>query len=132
MSVHDRRYKGEIADLARDLRKKLRENKFDKVAGGISKYFKEFNEYDTCYNVLGAMVKQRCGKACRNGGGPPMCKVKTCCNKKGINGCWECGEFETCNKLDFLKPIHEDACIKNLKMLKKDGLEAFVDGKRYY
>ena len=29
--------KGEIADLARDLRKKLRENKFDVVSKGLSK-----------------------------------------------------------------------------------------------
>ena len=35
-------YKGEIADLARDLRKKLREAKFTRIAQGLSKFFKEF------------------------------------------------------------------------------------------
>ena len=33
-------YKGEIADLARDLRKKLREAKFTRIAQGLSKFFK--------------------------------------------------------------------------------------------
>lgn len=37
-------YKGEIADLARDLRKKLRQEKFDRVSKGLSKYFKEFKD----------------------------------------------------------------------------------------
>ena len=30
-------YKGEIADLARDLRKKLREEKFDRVSCGLAR-----------------------------------------------------------------------------------------------
>lgn len=46
-------HKGKIADLARDLRKKLREAKFDWVAQGLSKFFKEFNNYEQCYTVLG-------------------------------------------------------------------------------
>ena len=125
-------YKGEIADLARDLRKKLRENNFDFVSKGLSKYFKDFNNYPQCYEVLGAMVRLRCKRACKNGGGNPACKARNCCQKKGIAGCWECGEFETCAKLDFLKPIHADANLKNLRVLKKGGVEAFLQGKRYY
>lgn len=125
-------YKGEIADLARDLRKKLRETKFSGVAQDLSRYFKEFNNYDQCYEVLGAMVRLRCKRACRNRGGNPACKVRICCQKKNIRGCWECDEFETCNKLDFLKPIHGDANLKNLKKLKKQGVDSFLQGTRYY
>jgi hypothetical protein len=47
-------YKGKVADLARDLRKELRQAKFDKVAEGI--LFKEFKHYKECYEALGAMV----------------------------------------------------------------------------
>ena len=125
-------YKGEIADLARDLRKKLRETNFDVVSKGLSKYFKDFNNYQQCYEVLGAMVRLRCKKACKNGGGNPACKARNCCKKKAISGCWECNEFEMCTKLDFLKPIHADANLKNLRILKKSGIEAFLQGKRYY
>jgi len=74
-------YKGEIADLAKDLRKKLRDAKFESVFRGLSKYFKEFNEYETCYKVLGAMVRLRCKRTCRNGGGNPSCKIRLCCQK---------------------------------------------------
>ena len=125
-------HKGEIADLARDLRKKLREAKFDRVSRGLSKYFKEFNKYQECYEVLGAMVRLRCKNACKNGGGPPFCKIRKCCQKKGYEGCWECEEFETCKKLEFLKPIHGDAHIKNLRKIKKQGIDKFLEGKKYW
>ena len=125
-------YKGEIADLARDLRKKLREAKFAQVAQGLSGFFKEFKNYAQCYEVLGAMVRLRCRRACRGGGGPPVCKIRACCQKKNIQGCWECEEFETCERLDFLRPIHEDAHIKNLRKLTKQGVAKFLEGKRYW
>ena len=125
-------YKGEIADLARDLRKKLREAKFDKVSQGLAKYFKEFKNYEQCYEVLGAMIRLRCKKACHAGSGNPQCKVRICCLKKNIAGCWECDEFETCNKLEFLKPIHEDANLKNLRKVRTQGVDSFLKGTRYF
>ena len=123
-------YKGEIADLSRDLRKKLREARFDVVSRGLSKYFKQLSNYEECYEVLGAMVRLRCKRTCRSGGGNPACKVRICCQRKSITGCWECDEFPTCTKLDFLKAIHGDACLKNLTKLKKRGVESFLQGAR--
>ena len=114
-------HKGEIADLARDLRKKLREEKFDQASQGLSKYFKEFKDYEQCYDVLGAMVRLRCKRTCRQGGGPPSCRIRSCCQKKSIEGCWECTSFETCERLSVLRPIHGDANLKNLRRLRKQG-----------
>ena len=59
---------GIIADSARDLRKELRKFRFDKTAELLSEmsFFKEFKKYSDCYEVLGAMVKMRCNKMCRN------------------------------------------------------------------
>lgn len=124
--------KGEIADLARDLRKKLREAKFDRVSPGLSRYFKEFEHYKECYEVLGVMVRLRCKNACKSGGGPPFCKIRKCCQKKGYEGCWECEEFETCKKLESLEPIHKDAHIKNMRKIKKQGIDKFLEGKKYW
>ena len=100
-------YKGEIADMARDLRKKLRQNKFDKVAAGMSNVFKDFADN-------------------------PFCKIRACCNTKQIQGCWECDDFETCNKLEFLRAVHNDAIYKNMRKIRKSGMEAFLAGKKYY
>jgi hypothetical protein len=124
-------YTGEIPDLARDLRKSLREYRYDLFADFISKsdFGKDFENYDECYKVLGAMVKFRCKKGCRNGGGSPFCKIRKCATKKELDGCWECDHFETCNELVFLENVHGDAYIKNLKNLKKKGKKEFVKGK---
>jgi hypothetical protein len=125
-------YQGKIADLARDLRKKLREAKLTQNYKEFSKFAKEFENFNQCYEVLGAMVKMRCKRTCRNGGGPPFCKIRKCCQKKNIPGCWECEEFETCEKLDLLKPTHKEAHIKNLRIIKKQGVDKFIGGKRYW
>ncbi|UCD05531.1 MAG: DUF3795 domain-containing protein [candidate division WOR-3 bacterium] len=125
-------YQGKIADLARDLRKELRKSKFSRFAKMISGYFKPYKNYDTTYEVLGMMVRLRCKRTCHNGGGPPSCKVRTCCLKKGIEGCWQCTEFEQCKKLDFLRAVHDDAHIRNLRTLKGKGVKRFIRGKRYW
>ena len=127
-------YKGRIADLARDLRKELRQAHFSKVAETMSaiSFFAAYKNYPQCYEVLGEMVKLRCKRTCRGGGGPPGCKIRECGQKKGIAGCWQCAEFETCKKLDFLKTFHEDAHIKNLRILKKTSADSFLEGKRYW
>ena len=127
-------HQGKIADLARDLRKELRKHRFDKTAETLSEvsFFATFKNYPQCYEVLGALVRLRCKNTCKGGGGPPFCKMRICCQKKGIDGCWECEEFETCDKLDFLKPNHGDAHIKNLRKLKKAGVDSFLKGKKYW
>ena len=127
-------YKGIVADLARDLRKELRSSKFDKFADFISKekFGEVYKDYDKCYAVLGAMVKFRCRKACKPGGGNPFCKVRKCCQKRGINGCWECSEMEQCEKLDLLTPGHGNAHIRNLRLIKRKGVDNFIAGKKYW
>jgi len=124
-------YNGKIPYLARDLRKELRQNHYDKFASFISTYSfgKDFKNYDECYKVLGAMVKFRCRKGCRNGGGSPFCKIRKCAQKKELDGCWKCDLFENCKELKFLENIHGDAHIKNLKKIKKEGKKDFVKGK---
>jgi hypothetical protein len=125
---------GRIPDLARDLREELRKSRYDKFAGFLSQssFGKDFKNYDECYKVLGAMVKFRCRKGCRNGGGNPACKIRKCSQDKGFEGCWTCREFEKCEKLDFLVPVHGDAHKKNLRRIKKNGLKPFVEGKRLW
>ena len=128
------RHKGRLADLARDLRKELRQEKFDVTAGKMAEnaFFRVFKNYPQCYEVLGEIVKLRCKRSCRGGGGLPVCRIRQCCQNKNIEGCWQCIEFQTCKKLDFLKPFHEDAHLKNLQLLEKAGIDSFNIDKRYW
>ena len=128
------RYQGKIADLARDLRKELRKANFAQTAESLSEipFFATFKNYPQAYELLGALVKFRCKNTCRGGGGPPHCKMRKCRQEKGLDGCWQCEESETCENLDFLKAGHGEAHLKNLKILKKKGVAAFLAGKRYW
>lgn len=121
---------GEIADQARDLRKTLRSRRFKDYAKAIP--FKEFKHYEECYACLGAMVKLRCRKGCRQGGGNPYCKIRICADKKGFQGCWECSEFQDCNNLKFLESTHGERHFKNLRKLRRSGVEKFLAGKREF
>ncbi|MFH1861801.1 MAG: DUF3795 domain-containing protein [bacterium] len=125
-------FKGKIADLARDLRKELRGYHFDKTAASLAElsFFSFFKNYPQCYEVLGGMVKFRCRPACRGGGGNPTCKIRACCRKRDFSGCWECGEFESCEKLTLLRSNHGSAPIKNLRRIRRQGIEAFLTGKK--
>ena len=125
---------GRIPDLARDLRKELREAHYDKFAEFISTYSfgKDFKNYEECYKVLGAMVKFRCKRGCKNGGGSPFCKIRKCAQKKEIEGCWLCEAFKNCDKLDFLNLVHGDAHRKNLRTIKRKGKDDFMRGKRLW
>ena len=130
-------FQGRISDLARDLRRELRTSKIwicDKFAefissesaNDVSAYYREL------YNTLGMMVAFRCKKICKNGGGVSFCTIRDCCQKKGINGCWECKGFEDCEKLNCLTLVHGDAHLKNLRIIKKRGTKEFINGKRYW
>jgi hypothetical protein len=127
-------YQGKVADLARDLRKELRAARFDKTAEVLSEYsfFDVFKGYARCYEVLGALVKFRCKRGCRSGGGSPFCRMRRCCERKGIDGCWECDAFETCEKLEFLSANHGDAHLRNLRKIRRGGIDGFLSGKRWW
>ena len=88
--------------------------------------------YEDAYKVLGAMVKLRCNKGCKDGGGNPSCKIRKCAQKKSFEGCWECDEFKDCEKLKFLEHGHGTGHLKNLASLKKNGQEKFIKGKIYW
>jgi len=125
-------YKGTIANLARDLRKELRRERFADLAKILAKvpFFKALEDFPQCCKVLETLPKLRCRKTCRGNGGPPFCQIQECSRDKGLDGCWQCDASPSCAKLDFLKVGHGDAHLKNLKRIKRSGPTAFVEGKR--
>jgi len=125
-------YSQKIPDLARDLRKELRKEHYEKFAATLSTmpFARAFGDYQACYDVLGLMMKFRCKKGCRRGGGPPFCQIRRCCQEKGLFGCWECDAQATCEKLEFLAANHGNAPRKNFAILHEKGIEGFLKGRR--
>lgn len=127
-------YTQTVANMARDLRKELKHHRFEQLADVLAKIpvFKDFEDYDKCYNLLGTMMKMRCTKTCRGNGGPPDCKIRICVREKKLDGCWQCDVFSTCEKLKILDQHHGAAHQKNLRKLKRHGRKAFLKGKKYW
>ncbi len=128
-------YTHELADIAKELRDKLRKCKFAKVAPILAKLpkYKTFRHYDKCYQVLGAMMKIRCDQPCRLGGGGATCPIKKCAKKRKLDGCWQCDEdFATCKTLKVLEDFNagDRSHITNLRKLKRYGPAAFVREKK--
>ena len=129
------RHKSRFADLARDLADELQRVTFDKYAEAKSASVKEFGHYEECRQVLDAMVKLKCDAPCRAGGDGCLqpCEIKACVQLKGLEGCWQCDEFEACGKFEFLEPICGDTPQQNLRKIKEYGLDGWVQYRgKYY
>lgn len=126
---------GEIAELAKKLSNKLKESEFEKCAIGLSKIIKEFkplSHYKDFYKALCSLDGLRCEKICKQGGGTTSCKIRECCINKEIDGCWLCDEFENCKKLAWLEPVNGDANLKNMRKIKKEGIQKFLQSKKHW
>ena len=129
------RYKSRFADLARDFGNELQKTIFDKYAEAKSASVKEFGHYEEFREVLDAMVKLKCDAPCRAGGDGCVqpCEIKACVQLKGLEGCWQCDEFEACGKFEFLKPICGNTPQENLRRIKNHGLDGWVEQRgKYY
>jgi hypothetical protein len=121
-------YTQTAANLARDLRRELRIGKFDKAAPALAKIpdFKAFEHYQKACDLLNTITKMRCKKACKKGGGSAQCPIKKCVRKKRLDGCWQCDDFISCEKLKSLEQFGETTHLKNLRKIKRLGPAAFV------
>ncbi|MFC2016281.1 DUF3795 domain-containing protein [Chloroflexota bacterium] len=131
------RYRSRAADLARDLLSELQDTEFDKYAEAkrLSRdKAEELEHYQECCEVLTAMVRLQCNESCRVASGCPTfsCKIVECCQKKGFEGCWQCGEFENCREFESLRPFHGDVPIMNLEKIGELGLDNWVEYRQKF
>ena len=68
---------------------------------------------------LDSLVGLRCLKFCREGGGKPNCRIKKCCEDKKYVGCWECLDYERCDKL-------KAQFVSNIKQIRESGIDCFI------
>ncbi len=107
-------YTKTISESAKALRRTMRDEKIKQVWPGMP----FLGDYVVFKKDLDALAGCRC-KGCRDGGGNPFCKIRKCAQKHRYEGCWECGDFESCEKLAFLEAGHKDEHLKNIRKIRK-------------
>lgn len=122
------RYRSKVTGLAQDLLSELQAVRFDRYAEVKSAAVKELKRYEECRRVLEAIIRLGCNTPCRSGGDGCLepCEIKICVQARKFEGCWECDEFEGCNKFEFLKLLHGDTAKGNLRKIKKHGLNKWA------
>ena len=127
---------GKISERSNKLLEIFKTEEFQKLVIGLPKFFHEINiesnEYETCIKFLKTMTFLDCNELCKKTGGTSKCKIKNCCIEKNIEGCWICDDFENCEIIDSLTPIHQKANIKNIKNIRKNGMRSFLKGEKYW
>lgn len=156
-------YKNEIYETALKLQELIKENGLDRFLKGCSnkngweamgehldldknqlwdivgKRFDVFKKMPEFMNILDSIIRLQCKTTCKEAGGCSIggntheCKALKCINSKEYDGCWQCSEFENCDKLRFLKNGYGYVIEDNLKTIREQGYEAVKSrGNKYY
>ena len=127
---------GKLAISAQQLLSQMIKPEFKKLAEGLPKVmpdtFEALKDYQTCVRVLESMVHIDCYKICKDGGGSTDCPIRSCCLKKKLAGCWLCDEFEACKTLSWINPVNKDAHVKNIRIIRKKGMDEFLNGNKHW
>jgi hypothetical protein len=115
------------------LKQQLEHCRFDEYARFKSARDKTFDAYRTFGDVLDAILTLRCEKTCFHGGGKPDCAIRACAHGKGLEGCWQCADFETCERLQPMSVCHGDTVKHNLRMIRQYEVEHWSHARgRHY
>ena len=124
--------KSDLFDTAKALKNQLDVNRFDLYSKLRAEKQDVFKDYKRFKDFLEAVIGMQCKTPCRDGGGKADCAVRICVESKGIEGCWDCSENETCPKLDYLKSAHPDL-MNRYRAIREHGLDDWSKhrGKHY-
>jgi hypothetical protein len=126
-------YTGVIADAAKEFMTALENYKFDRTVKCV--LYNELEDYDKFSKMLKFMSCLKCPQPCREReDSAGACPIRKCCTERRFYACYECNDFENCDKLkSFMKGLHAEACVENLKAIKEMGLDAWIrKGKRHH
>ena len=124
---------GIVADSAQNFKNVLEKYKFDRTAKIL--FPKELKHYDRFFKMLCFMTNLKCPKVCRERADHEVsCQIRKCCKDREFYACYECSDFESCQKLkSFMNGLHANSCIKNLQSIKEVGLDHWLhSSKRYW
>lgn len=115
--------RGPLFEAAERLKAELGKCQFDRYAQYKSQGNKTFGGFATFRSVLDAVLTLRCAKPCFQGGGRADCPIRACAQRKTLEGCWQCTEFERCTLLEPMASCHGDTLKHNLRTIRRLGVE---------
>ena len=112
---------GDIRRNALELKRLL--GAFDRYAERFSNFLPVYRNYPAFKELLEQFAQANCS-GCRNGGCKyPNCGVAPCSRQKGVDFCFQCGEFP-CNRSNFDPDLHKRWIEMNGRM-KEVGVEVY-------
>jgi len=124
-------YTKDLAKAAKQLKTQIDKYKFNLTVEAM--FSEQLKHYDEFKKNLDFMTQLACPIICTQRE-DARCEIWHCCRDKNYAGCYECKDFETCEKIPNALGEHFfDACIVNLKQIKEMGVRDWIDkGKRYW
>jgi hypothetical protein len=125
------RYRCRASELADELLKEIDNVRFAEYANVKRTHTGEFEDFHLLISSLRAISEINCKIPCRLGGDGcgGSCEIIRCVGNRSLQGCWECDDFEGCNKFDFLRPFHGDANLKNLRRIRELGINGWAKAR---
>jgi len=119
----------EFFQSVRALRDRLGELRFEHYAELKVRQVPPLADHSRFLDVLQAIESLECPAPCRDGGGNPDCLVKACVAERGVRGCWECGERESCERLAPLLRVHPNL-LTHLDLISRHGPIGWLEHRR--
>ena len=124
-----------MSHLAAELLREMERAGLDKYAAIKSPFGSQLESFKQCREVLEFIAGMHCSQPCRTGGGCSgrPCEIMKCCQEKNFEGCWQCGDYQTCEKFAFLLPRCGKMPRHNLARITELGVEKWsVKRMPYY
>jgi hypothetical protein len=122
------RYRNRYSELAGELQQELERVNFLPYAFAKGEAQKPFQNFTDWQRTLAELAALQCEQSCRAGGGCAAfpCEIYRCCQGKDFAGCWQCHNFEDCDKFEFLRPYHGESPKENLRKIRALGIDAWA------
>ncbi len=116
--------RGEIKDAVNNLRGIIASYGFDKIMPELANWEPRFKHYEEFNQVMDGLVNLfgYC-PGCLKNGGDPNCKVRLCAREKGYRTCTECGEAQSCQKIDPYRKQFEIA----MQSIMEKGIKGYSE-----
>jgi len=147
-------YKSDIYEAAKNFKEAIEKHEFDKFLTHFSKaknmtFFHDFKKLPEFMAMLEKIAAMQCERVCSEARGCSIpevdevagdivkeshkCHVLVCIESKGYEGCWDCGELETCEKKKFFTSTYGDVPVENCILVRDHGKDAVKPrGNKYY